>query len=116
MAELTKSFDLIEVIAERLANEILARLKASKVFHDATSRWFLESKSGRRARRSPEALAELSDELVTYVKRNPGTRVGEIARAFGQPKGSLIPTFRKLVAGKKLKVKGVRAGVKYFAK
>jgi hypothetical protein len=114
LASYTKSIDFRGAFVARLANEIFARLNASERFRE-NNRSLLKAHAGRRVRRSSEALQILADELVTYVRAKPGSRIGEISHGLGYPKSSIIPTVRKLVNGDKLTTRGRRGGVRYFS-
>jgi hypothetical protein len=116
MANLTNSIDLIGAFAEHLARAIAARMNLSAGGQEKSRSSTAGRRSGKRSRRSSESLEALSGELVTYVKANPGKGIGEIARSVGQPPSSIVPSVRKLVAAKKLKTKGQKRGMKYFAK
>jgi hypothetical protein len=112
----SKSVDLIGVFIERLASEVAARINASAGTQGTSGSPSAGSHSGKHLRRSAESMEALSGELVTYVKANPGQSIGAISRNIGQPKSSIVPTVRKLVAAKKLKTKGLKRGMKYFTK
>ena len=72
------------------------------------------SSRSKGQKRAPEALAELSEQLLAAVKSGPGQRMEEIAKGLGTSTKELTLPARKLVAEKKLKTKGERRATKYY--
>src|SRR5262245_19755149 len=66
------------------------------------------------AKRSSEELEALTKNVLTYVKRNPGQRVEQIAAGLGTTTKELALPIIKL--GKALKTQGQRRGTKYSAR
>jgi hypothetical protein len=77
--------------------------------------------SGRRGpkpggtRRSSENMEKMSADLLAHVKSNPGSRGEQIAAALGTDVGTMRLPMRKLIAEKKVKTRGQRRGMTYFA-
>jgi DNA-binding NtrC family response regulator len=76
----------------------------------------LPSRSARSKgqKRAPEALAELSEKLLSAIKSGPGQRMEEIAKTLGTSTKELTLPARKLVSEKKIKTKGERRATKYY--
>jgi hypothetical protein len=73
-------------------------------------------KRAKGGKRSPEELAQLTQALLTHVKRNPGSRIEHIGAALGLPTKELALPAKKLIAEKKLSTKGQKRATAYFAK
>lgn len=74
--------------------------------------------AGRRSaggKRSPEELESMSGELLSFIKQNPGQRGEQIAAALRTDVKTMRLPILKLIAEKKLKTKGQRRGMTYFA-
>jgi hypothetical protein len=65
-------------------------------------------------KRPPEALAQLTDSLMSAIKAAPGQRMEEIAKGLGTSTGELTLPAKKLLAEKKIKTKGERRATKYY--
>ena len=61
-------------------------------------------------------LDAFSDQLLAHVKANPGVRAEQIAVALGTDVGTMRLPMQKLIAKKKVKVKGRKRGTMYFAR
>lgn len=68
------------------------------------------------AKRSPEALQELTDDLYGHIKKHPGQRIEQIGVAMDVSTKSLNLPVKKLLADKKVATKGVKRATTYFAK
>ena len=66
------------------------------------------------AKRSPDELEELTGQLLTYVKNNPGQRIEQIAQGMGTSTKELNLPAKKLLAKKSLKTKGHKRATQYF--
>lgn len=69
---------------------------------------------GASAKRSPEALEQLSENFAAFVKANPGMRIEQINKALGTTTRALALPIRKLLAEGALKVKGQKRSTTYF--
>ena len=67
-------------------------------------------------KRTAADLDALSHRLLAHVKANPGARGEQIAAALGTEVGTMRLPMQKLIAAKKVKVKGQRRGTQYFAR
>lgn len=68
-----------------------------------------------RGRRSAEHVEQMSETLLLHVQRNPGQRGEQIAAALQTDVGTMRLPMKKLIAEKKIKTKGQRRGMTYFA-
>lgn len=72
-------------------------------------------RSGVRGRRSTGEVEGMSDSLLDFVVRNPGQRGEQIAAVLGTDTTTMRLPMKKLIAEKKVKTKGQRRGMMYFA-
>ena len=70
----------------------------------------------RGGKRTAADIEGLSDRLLAHVKSSPGQRAEQIAAALRTDVGTMRLPMQKLIAGKKVKVKGQRRGTMYFAR
>src|SRR5678816_1216062 len=66
-------------------------------------------------RRSAEHVEQMGQSLYDYVKKNPGQRGEQIAKAMRTDVGTMRLPMRKLIADKRIKTKGQRRGMTYLA-
>ena len=66
-----------------------------------------------RARRSASEKEGMAEELLTYVRNNPGQRGDQIARELGTDVTSMRPVMKQLIADGKVETEGQRRGMKY---
>jgi hypothetical protein len=71
--------------------------------------------AGGRVRRSTEQLAEVQDKVLGALNKNPGMTSEEIQDALGLEKKDLQRPLTLLREEKRVKTKGQRRGMKYFA-
>lgn len=70
--------------------------------------------NGRGVKRTPEHLDQVSEQFVEFVAANPGLRIEQINKQLGTTTKDLALPIRKLVAEKKIKVKGQKRSTQYF--
>jgi hypothetical protein len=81
-----------------------------------------EHRSSRRsvapkgAKRTPDELAALTTAVLVAVKKNPGSRVEELARAMGLPTSDLALPMLKLREERQIVKKGEKRAARYTAK
>jgi hypothetical protein len=66
------------------------------------------------AKRSPDELEELTNQLLSYVKSNPGQRIEQIAEGMGTSTKELNLPAKKLIGNKALKTRGHKRATQYF--
>lgn len=71
--------------------------------------------SGGRVRRSAEQLAEVQEKILGVLSKTPGLTSEEIQEALGLEKKDLQRPLTLLRGEKRVKTKGQRRGMKYFA-
>jgi hypothetical protein len=65
-------------------------------------------------KRSPEALLQLTDQLLGYIKGNSGQGMESIAKALNTTTKELTLPVRRLLLDKKIVAKGQKRGTRYF--
>ena len=68
------------------------------------------------AKRTPEELEQLIKKLHTYIGKNPGQRIEQIAQGLDISTKELNLPAKKLISEKKLSTKGQKRATTYFAK
>ena len=70
----------------------------------------------RRAgeKRSPQILAQVTEQVFNHIKTNAGQGVEQIAKALGTTTKELTLPIRKLLAEKKVTSKGQKRATRYF--
>lgn len=71
---------------------------------------------GKGAKRDPQAIEALTNQLAAYIKKNPGQRIEQIGKELGIPTKELALPVKKLLAGKRLSTKGQKRATTYFAR
>jgi len=74
----------------------------------------LKVKAGQR--RTADDIGEAASEIMGYVRKNPGSRVDQIAAALGAPVKDLQLPIQMLLSHKELKKAGRLRGTTYTAK
>jgi hypothetical protein len=73
------------------------------------------ARSGKRAKRTSEAVEAMAARVLAQVRSKPGQRLEEIGRAMKMPTKGLKLPIQKLLAGKQVRTEGQKRGTKYFA-
>ena len=68
-------------------------------------------KSGKR---SPEEIAETADQLLTYIRENPGQRMEAIAKALDSTTKDLTLPIKKLLQQGHVRVEGQKRATSYY--
>jgi hypothetical protein len=115
---------LIDAIRSELREEFLsvlggaerpvAKRPAHRAGRPASAAAARTKSRAKGAKRSPEELEALTQNVLSHIKRNPGQRVEQIAAALGTSTKELALPIIKL--GKALKTQGQRRGTKYTAR
>lgn len=66
-------------------------------------------------RRSAEDVSAMGETLLDYVRKNPGQRGEQIAKALRTDVGTMRLPMKALIGARKVKTKGQRRGMTYFA-
>lgn len=66
------------------------------------------------AKRPPQELEQLVEELAEYIMLNPGEGIESIARGLKRPSKELNLPIRKLLAGNRIVKKGQKRSTKYY--
>ena len=66
------------------------------------------------AKRSPDELEKLTDQLLAYIKGNAGQRIEQIADGMGTSTKELNLPAKKLLSTKAIKTKGHKRATQYF--
>src|SRR5262245_11876095 len=70
---------------------------------------------GRGVKRTSNALDQLQDKFLSFVKDNPGLRIEQINKQLGTTTKDLALPIRKLIADGEIKAKGEKRSTTYFA-
>jgi len=65
-------------------------------------------------KRSPQQLAQVTEQVFNHIKGNPGQGVEQIAKALGTTTKELTLPIRKLLGEKKVTSKGQKRATRYF--
>jgi hypothetical protein len=68
---------------------------------------------GRGAKRTQEDLENISQQLVSYIKTNPGLRIEQINKALGTTTKDVALPLKKLIADNVITSKGQRRATTY---
>jgi hypothetical protein len=68
------------------------------------------------AKRAPDEIEELTEQLLNYVKGNGGQRIEQIAAGMGTVTKELNLPVKKLIAQKSIRTKGQKRATQYFAR
>jgi hypothetical protein len=71
---------------------------------------------GRGAKRDPEAIEALTNQLAAYIKKNPGQRIEQIGKELDIPTKELALPVKKLLGAKRISTKGQKRATTYFAR
>lgn len=69
-------------------------------------------KAGQK--RSPDEIAKTTDKLLSYISKNSGQRIEEIAKGVGNSTKELTLPVKKLLNDKKIVAKGEKRATRYF--
>jgi len=69
-------------------------------------------KAGQK--RSPDEIVKTTGELLTYITKNSGQRIEEIAKGVGHSTKELTLPVKKLLNDKKIVAKGEKRATRYF--
>lgn len=105
---------LVATIRAEVTEELLGRLSGGAAPAKRAARRSASPRKG--AKRSPQAIAKLTDGLLAYVKKHKGERIEQIGKAMGVPTRELALPVAKLFAAKKLRSSGAKRATKYFAR
>ena len=73
------------------------------------------AKAPKGHRRTAEDFKKMGETLLAHVKKNPGQRGEQIAKALRTDVNVMRPPMKALIAAKKIKTKGQRRGMTYIA-
>jgi hypothetical protein len=65
-------------------------------------------------KRTPQQLAQITEQVYNYIKANGGQGVEQIAKALATPTKELTLPIRKLLGEKKVSSKGQKRATRYF--
>ncbi|MEZ4299689.1 MAG: DNA-binding protein [Polyangiaceae bacterium] len=72
------------------------------------------SKRKAGQKRSPDEIAKTTDKLLSYITKNSGQRIEEIAKGVGSSTKELTLPVKKLLTDKKIVAKGEKRATRYF--
>ncbi len=74
-----------------------------------------KKRRGKRVSRTAEQVAQLCEQMLLAVRKAPGRGLAEIAAEFGEEIKDVRRPMQFLIADGKIRTKGQRRGMKYFA-
>jgi predicted HTH transcriptional regulator len=111
MKSIEKAIQVVKDGAQKKAlNEARSALTSGFAQTSLTS----QAGSGR-ARRSAHEIEDLAEQLLEYVRSNPGQRGEEIAAAMATDSATIRPVMKKLIAAGKVTTEGQKRGMTYSA-
>lgn len=72
------------------------------------------SKRKAGQKRSPDEIAKTTEKLLSYITKNSGQRIEEIAKGVGNSTKELTLPVKKLLNDKKIVAKGEKRATRYF--
>lgn len=104
----------IAALARRAGHDALRPIHEQE--HAAHQAGHDDAATGARGRgkRSPEERAQMAEEFLAYVTRNPGERMEKIARDLGYPTHALRREVKKLLAAGRVRMEGQTRASTYF--
>ena len=72
-------------------------------------------RAARGGKRTPEQVEQMGHKLLAYVKSKPGLRADQLAKVFHSDVKTIRLPMQRLLATKKIKTKGQRRGMTYYA-
>jgi hypothetical protein len=70
-------------------------------------------RKAKGGKRDPEVLAALTTSLASYISRNPGQRIEQIAKAMDATTKDLVLPAKKLIASGAVKTRGQKRATVY---
>lgn len=67
------------------------------------------------AKRSPDELAKIGDDLLAFIAQHPGLRIEEINAQLGTKTREVFRPLKKLIASKRVRTEGDRRSTRYYA-
>jgi len=104
----------ITELANRAAIEGLQQAVGRKVSGGAMRLSLGRGGRGRGQKRTSDELERTSDELLSFVTKNPGLRIEQINKQMGTSTKDLALPIRKMLADGTLKSKGKKRSTTYF--
>jgi hypothetical protein len=103
----------VTIVEEALAGQHLPQRRRGAPKRGAAS---APSRRTKGAKRDPNAIAALTEQLAAFIKKTPGQRIEQIGKALGMPTRDLTLSVKKLVAAKRVSTKGQKRATTYFAR
>jgi DNA-binding NtrC family response regulator len=91
-----------------------AEVKQAKARGGAKAKPAAAAKRRAGEKRTPQQLAQITEQVFNYIKSNGGQGVEQIAKALGTSTKELTLPIRKLLADKKIGSKGQKRATRYF--
>jgi hypothetical protein len=106
--------ELLNIVRNALLGETSAALHTPLPDLDG----FIDSVGSLKRRtgekRDPRVLAKLTTDLASYIFRNPGQRIEQIAKSMGVTTKELALPAKKLIASKSVKTRGQKRATVYL--
>jgi hypothetical protein len=96
------------------AKPVEAAKGAKRAAAPAQAKSIASAKRKPGEKRTPQQLAQLTDQVYSHIKSNPGQGVEQIAKALQTSTKELTLPIRKLLVDKKVGSKGQKRATRYF--
>ena len=104
----------VQAVEEALLAGSLAK-RAKSAPKKKSQRKAKAAPKGTRIRRSADDIEKLAGSFLSYVQKNPGQRLEQIAVALGEASKDLKRPVQMLLADRELRTKGQKRGTTYLA-
>ena len=103
----------LEVVQEALGDAVTPRAVRGRGIAAAPK---AVAARGKGAKRDPQAIEALTNQLGAYIKKNPGQRIEQIGKELGIPTKELALPVKKLLGAKRISTKGQKRATTYFGR
>lgn len=106
----------ITELAKKAALETLETGLSGGIRRSTTTKGLVGGPRGRRksGKRSPEEIQEAANQLLEFIRENPGQRMEAIAKAMGSTTKDLTLPIKKLLQQNLVRVEGQKRATSYY--
>lgn len=106
----------ITELAKKAALETLETGLGGGLRRGGAAKGLLGGPRGRRksGKRTPDEISEAADQLLDYIRENPGQRMEAIAKSLGSSTKDLTLPIKKLLQQNAVRVEGQKRATSYY--